>query len=132
MRTNYGISHHFCLGCIIVYQFNDVIKKSKYHKAESDDISVEILKNAEYKVWKPMLFQLIVQIWASTQIPNSVLQLIMCSIYKKGGTRLCKNLLNKHAIISVFYETFNEFVLKFPINKTEIILQKAYENEQRS
>ena len=34
-------------------------------------------------------------------------------------------------ITSVFYETFKEFGLELATKKTEIMMQKAYENEQR-
>ena len=38
-----------------------------------------------------MIFQLILRIWENTQIPDSFLQLIMCSIFKKGDKRICEN-----------------------------------------
>ena len=72
-------------------EFYKTIKEAKNHKAGTDHLSVEILKYTSSKLLKPMIFQLILRIWENTQIPDSFLQLIMCSIFKKGDKRICEN-----------------------------------------
>ena len=72
-------------------EFNKTIKEAKSHKTGTDHLSVEILKYTSSKLLKPMIFQLILQIWESTQIPDSFLQLIMRSIFQEGDKRNCEN-----------------------------------------
>lgn len=72
-------------------EFIKVIKEAKNHKTGTDHISIEILKYATSKHLKPMIFQLFLRMWETLQIPDSFLQLIMCSIFKKGDKRLCEN-----------------------------------------
>ena len=72
-------------------EFNKTTKEAKSHKNGTDHFPVEILNYTSSKLLKPVIFQLILQTWENTQIPDSFLQLIMCSIFKKSNKRICEN-----------------------------------------
>ena len=72
-------------------EFNKIIKSAKSHKTGRDILSVEILKYAPSKMLKLSVYQIILRIWEDLQIPDSFLEHILCSIYKKGDKSLCEN-----------------------------------------
>ena len=70
---------------------NKIIKSAKNHKTWTGILSVEILKYASSKMLKLSVYQIIFRIWEDLQIPDSFLEHILSSIYKKGDKSLCEN-----------------------------------------
>ena len=67
------------------------IKVAKRRKSGTDTISIEILQYAESKHLLPAIYQLFTQIWQNLVLPETFLDLTLCSIFKKGDRTLCKN-----------------------------------------
>jgi len=72
-------------------EFYKAIKSAKNRKSGTDVISIELLKYTESKFLTSAVFKLITRIWETLEIPESFLELILCSIYKKGDRSQCKN-----------------------------------------
>ena len=72
-------------------EYLKALKSAKNHKSGTDCISVELLKYAESEKLNPAVYQILVKIWETCEIPDSFLQLILCSIPKKGDSTLCEN-----------------------------------------
>ena len=100
-------------------EFNTTINKPKSHKTGTIHLSVELLKHTSSNLLKHVIFQLILQTWESTQIPDSFLQLIMRSIFKKGDKRICKN--QKESLwCLIFVNCSHSCSQKVPINTVKI------------
>ena len=72
-------------------EYLKALKSAKNHKSGTDCISVELLKYAESEKLNPAVYQILVKIWETCEIPDSFLQLILCTIPKKGDSTLCEN-----------------------------------------
>ena len=57
------------------------------------DISTytELLKYTSPEKLNPAVYQILVKIWETSEIPDSFLQLILCSMPKKGDSSVCEN-----------------------------------------
>ena len=72
-------------------EFFQAVKRAKKHKSGTDVISVELLQYANSQFLVPAVYQIITRIWETLEIPQSFLDLTLCSIFKKGDKTLCKN-----------------------------------------
>ena len=71
--------------------FFQAVKRAKKHKSGTDVISVELLQYANSQFLVPAVYHIITRIWETLEIPQSFLDLTLCSIFKKGDKTLCKN-----------------------------------------
>ena len=67
------------------------IKIAKRHKSGTDIISIEILQYADSELLLPAVHHIFIKIWESLELPEKFMELVLCSIFKKGDKTLCKN-----------------------------------------
>jgi sorting nexin-29 len=72
-------------------EYIKAVQRAKNHKSGTDYISIDLLKYSSSKHLNLAVYQIIARIWETVEIPNSFLQLILCSIPKKGDASICEN-----------------------------------------
>ena len=73
-------------------ELHDVFKSMKNHKSTSQDpIPVEIYKYLKSDLLNKEIYQIVLECWNTGEVPDVFLEIIMCSIFKKGNQKLCSN-----------------------------------------
>ena len=72
-------------------EYLKAVKSAKNRKSGTDCISAELLKYTSSEKLNPAVYQILVKIWETSEVPDSFLQLILCSIPKKGDSSVCEN-----------------------------------------
>ena len=72
-------------------EYLKAVKSAKNRKSGTDCISTELLKYTSSEKLNPAVYQILVKIWETSEIPDSFLQLILCSMPKKGDSSVCEN-----------------------------------------
>ena len=72
-------------------EYLKAVKSAKNRKSGTDCISAELLKYTSSEKLNPAVYQILLKIWETSEVPDSFLQLILCSIPKKGDSSVCEN-----------------------------------------
>ena len=84
----WGLDHDANLS---MEEFNKILRKAKISKLAPDVISIELLKHSSSTKLKPEILRILEHCWDTAEIPDAILQLTMCSIFKSGDKKQCKN-----------------------------------------
>ena len=72
-------------------EFLKAVKNAKNHKSGTDCISVDLLKYSSSVQLGPAVYQILLRIWETVEIPDTFLEMVLCSIPKKGDPTVCEN-----------------------------------------